>query len=91
MLTPREITAGLASGDDIEVLAGLSEGETVVSSANFLIDAESNMGSSMLAMPGMEGGAMEGAAPAGAMDPGMTMPSPATKPDSMTHDGHTGP
>ncbi|MGD8277212.1 MAG: efflux RND transporter periplasmic adaptor subunit [Gemmatimonadota bacterium] len=89
MLVPREITAGLASGDDIEVLAGLTEGETVVNSANFLIDAESNMGSSMMSMPGMEGGSTEDTAPAGAMDPGMTMP-PLAKPDTTAHAGPTG-
>ena len=47
VLTPREVTTGLVAGGHIEVLAGLAEGEVVVSSANFLIDAESNMGSSM--------------------------------------------
>ena len=50
VLRPREITTGLIAGADIEVLAGLVEGEVVVSSANFLIDAESNMGSSMEGM-----------------------------------------
>jgi len=55
-LVPREITAGLAAFDEIEVLAGLAEGSVVVSSANFLIDAESNMGSSLQSMPGMETG-----------------------------------
>jgi Cu(I)/Ag(I) efflux system membrane fusion protein len=53
-LRPREITTGLVSGDEIEVVAGLIEGDVVVSSANFLIDAESNMGSSMQSMPGMD-------------------------------------
>jgi Cu(I)/Ag(I) efflux system membrane fusion protein len=52
VLTPREITTGLAAGADIEVLAGLVEGNVVVSSANFLIDAEANMGSSMAGMHG---------------------------------------
>jgi Cu(I)/Ag(I) efflux system membrane fusion protein len=52
VLTPREITTGLAAGADIEVLAGLTEGNVVVSSANFLIDAEANMGSSMAGMQG---------------------------------------
>ncbi len=45
-LLPRTITTGLVAGNEIEVLAGLEEGEVVVSSANFLIDAESNMGGS---------------------------------------------
>jgi Cu(I)/Ag(I) efflux system membrane fusion protein len=54
VLTPREITTGLTAGADVVVLAGLVEGDVVVSSANFLIDAEANMGSSMA---GMHGGA----------------------------------
>jgi Cu(I)/Ag(I) efflux system membrane fusion protein len=63
MLVPREITSGLTSGDDVEVLAGLAEGEVVVSSASFLIDAESNMGTAMQSMPGMEPGAKATPAP----------------------------
>ena len=35
----------------MEVLSGLSEGETIVSSAAFLIDAESNLGT-MTGAPG---------------------------------------
>jgi len=50
VLRPREITSGLIAGGDIQVLDGLTEGERVVSSANFLIDAEANMGSSMEGM-----------------------------------------
>ena len=52
VLEHRQVTTGLVAGSDIEVLAGLAEGEVVVSSANFLIDAEANMGSSMDAMEG---------------------------------------
>jgi Cu(I)/Ag(I) efflux system membrane fusion protein len=54
MLQPREIHAGLATGDEVEVLAGLAEGDVVVSSANFLIDAESNMSSAMQSMPSVD-------------------------------------
>ena len=53
-LDPREITTGLVTGDHIEVVAGLVENEQVVASANFLIDAEANMGSGVASMPGME-------------------------------------
>jgi len=93
MLTPREVTTGLVTGDDIEVLAGLSEGEVVVSSANFLIDAESNMGSSMQSMPGMEG--MSGVESGGSdamsgMAGGAEQMSPAPS-GSMGHTVHTGP
>jgi Cu(I)/Ag(I) efflux system membrane fusion protein len=44
-LEPREVVAGLAAGREIEILSGLEEGEVVVSSASFLVDAESNLGS----------------------------------------------
>ena len=56
-LVAREVTTGLVAGGEIEILAGLEEGDSVVASANFLIDAESSMGSAIDAMPGMD---MEG-------------------------------
>ena len=40
---PRTVTLGSRSDDYVEVLAGVAEGEQVVTSANFLIDAESNL------------------------------------------------
>ena len=55
-LAAREVTTGLVAGSRIEILAGLTEGEAVVSSANFLIDAESSMGAAIGSMPGMEMG-----------------------------------
>jgi Cu(I)/Ag(I) efflux system membrane fusion protein len=54
-LTPRDVVTGAANGDRIEIVKGLKEGETVVSSATFLIDSESNMKSALDAMPGMPG------------------------------------
>ena len=39
----RTVKLGRHSDDDIEVLEGIAEGEKVVVSANFLIDAESNL------------------------------------------------
>ncbi len=53
-LHPREVTLGMAFGDMVEVVQGLSEGDVVASSANFLIDAESNLGLAMEAMAGMD-------------------------------------
>lgn len=50
-LHPREVTTGRASLQLMEVVGGLAEGETVVSSAAFLIDAESNLGT-MTGTPG---------------------------------------
>lgn len=40
---PREVHLGARSENYLEVLSGLREGEPVVTSANFLIDAESNL------------------------------------------------
>lgn len=62
MLVPREVVLGGRTEDEVEVRSGLSVGETVVSSANFLIDAESRLASSGGAMPGMAG-MQHGAAP----------------------------
>jgi Cu(I)/Ag(I) efflux system membrane fusion protein len=45
MLYHREITVGARAGDDVHVLSGLSEGEMIVMSANFLVDAESRLAS----------------------------------------------
>jgi Cu(I)/Ag(I) efflux system membrane fusion protein len=42
-LEPRQIEVGAHSGDYYEVTSGLNEGDRVVSSANFLIDAESRI------------------------------------------------
>jgi Cu(I)/Ag(I) efflux system membrane fusion protein len=56
-LVPREVTVGLAAGDHVEVLAGLEAGEIVVSSANFLVDAEANLG---MALDGMDMGGAAG-------------------------------
>ncbi len=62
-LMPREVRIGAASGQLIEVLSGLEEGERVVASAAFLVDAESNLGTmtggleapaASTAMPGMD-------------------------------------
>lgn len=56
MLQPREVVLGARSADMIQVLSGLMEGETIVASANFLVDAESRLGSSGGSMPGMQHG-----------------------------------
>lgn len=54
-LTPREVELGGTTDDRIEVLRGVAEGETVVASATFLVDAESNLGSALGGMAGMAG------------------------------------
>ena len=55
MLMSREVVLGPRGGDRVQILEGLTEGETIVASANFLIDAESRLGSSGGGLPGMPG------------------------------------
>ncbi len=62
MLQPREVVLGVRSADRVQVLSGLAEGETIVASANFLVDAESRLGSAGGAMPGMQHGASDSVA-----------------------------
>jgi Cu(I)/Ag(I) efflux system membrane fusion protein len=57
---PREVKVGGKVDDYYEVVKGLKPGDHVVTSANFLIDSESNLKaavSGMAGMPGMEHGA----------------------------------
>jgi Cu(I)/Ag(I) efflux system membrane fusion protein len=54
-LTPREVSVGAANDERVEILRGLSPGETVVSSATFLVDAESNLGTALGGMGNMPG------------------------------------
>ncbi|BDG07910.1 efflux RND transporter periplasmic adaptor subunit [Anaeromyxobacter paludicola] len=49
---PRPVELGAASGDQVEVAKGLSEGEKVVIRANFLVDSESRLRASLAAMGG---------------------------------------
>jgi Cu(I)/Ag(I) efflux system membrane fusion protein len=44
------VEAGIESGDRIEIIKGLSEGDKVVTSAQFMIDSESNLDADMLRM-----------------------------------------
>lgn len=87
MLTPRDVELGQTVGDRVEILRGVAAGETVVASATFLVDAESNLGSALGAManmPGMDMGAPKPVAPSKTA-PAKTAPAktPAKAPDSM--------
>jgi Cu(I)/Ag(I) efflux system membrane fusion protein len=44
---PRQVRLGARSQDYVEVLAGVKEGESVVTTATFLIDSESNLRSAL--------------------------------------------
>jgi membrane fusion protein, copper/silver efflux system len=63
---PRDVSLGRRGGDRIEILDGLVEGEQVVVSANFLIDAESNL---QAALEGLAGHAGHGTRSGGSEDP----------------------
>ncbi len=69
---PRPVVVGERSGDMVEILEGVREGERVVVSANFLIDAESNLQSALDGMSAQQG---DGATPG---SPASTTGTPAT-------------
>jgi membrane fusion protein, copper/silver efflux system len=80
VLHPREVVLGVRAGHRAQVLSGLSEGETIVASANFLVDAESRLAITGGAMPGTQHGALE-------PDSARRAPAapPARRPDSTGH------
>ena len=84
-LTPREVELGGNTDDRVEIRRGLTAGETVVSSATFLIDAESNLGAALGAMTNMPGMDVSPAKPAAPIrTPAPKTPS-AKQPDPMAN------
>jgi multidrug efflux pump subunit AcrA (membrane-fusion protein) len=62
-LEPRQVVVGVVNEDRIEIRSGVAAGDTVVASATFLIDAESNLKAalgSMTAMPGTDASRSKG-------------------------------
>jgi Cu(I)/Ag(I) efflux system membrane fusion protein len=49
-LMPHELTLGVAGTDHVEIVAGLEPGQRVVTSAQYLLDSESNLAEVMRAM-----------------------------------------
>lgn len=84
-LMPHDVELGRTAGDYTEVLAGVEPGQRVVTSAQFLLDSESNLGEVMKAMMGQLGsgdmGNMDGMEK-GADMKGMKMPAPPRLPAS---------
>ncbi len=75
---PRTVSLGQRSNDYIEVLNGIAEGEQVVTAANFLIDAESNLKAALSGMSGQNAPRATDAAE----------PSAAPVTDHAQHGGH---
>ena len=75
-LMPHEVETGRTGDQFVEVLSGVEPGQRVVTSAQFLLDSESNLAEVMKAMMGQMGaGDMQG------MDmPGMQMPESSATP-----------
>jgi Cu(I)/Ag(I) efflux system membrane fusion protein len=48
---PVQVAIGREAGDRVEIVSGLSEGQRVVSSGQFLIDSEASLGGEMTRMP----------------------------------------
>lgn len=71
---PVEAELGATMGDHVMVLSGLAAGQRVVSSAQYLIDAEANIGAIMRSMMGMMGSGDMGGMDMSGME-GMDMPS----------------
>jgi hypothetical protein len=96
---PRDVQVGPAVGDFYPVISGVVEGDRVVTSAQFLVDSETNLMAAMqamsMSMPGMDMGGMDmskpmtNAAGSGAGMPGMDMPGmDMSKPGAMDHSQH---
>ena len=91
---PRDVRLGRRAGDRVAVLEGVRSGEEVVVSANFLIDAESNLTSALQGLSTDGGGDNEvvpDSAPDGQATPdedhaGHAMPEPESQEDP--HAGH---
>jgi Cu(I)/Ag(I) efflux system membrane fusion protein len=82
-LAPREVSLGASNDERIEILSGLRAGETVVASATFLVDAESNLGTALGGMTDKPG--VELSMPAKSID------SAAVDHSAMDHSAHGTP
>ena len=79
---PREVRLGVRGDEYVQVLEGLSDGERVVTSANFLIDAESNLRAALSSFSGV--GAEKAPSPPAPLPPaGEGSMAPA-----HNHEGH---
>ena len=70
-LKPVDVKTGATVGDYVEILSGLASGQRVVTSAQFLLDSESNLAEVMKGMAGMSAGNQNNAAPRPGSDASM--------------------
>ncbi len=77
-LVPRQVVLGARSDHRVQVLEGLAEGDVIVASANFLVDAESRLASHGTEMPGTQHGAVD-------VDAAAPAAPPARRPDTTVH------
>src|SRR5438552_176371 len=75
-LMPRDVELGRTAGDYTEILSGVQSGQHVVTSAQFLLDSESNLGDVMKAMIGQMS---SGDVSKMQNMPGMSMPATSEK------------
>jgi Cu(I)/Ag(I) efflux system membrane fusion protein len=92
-LVARDVTLGLATDERIEILSGLSATDTVVASATFLVDAESNLGALLGGMGNMPGMDISPAGtrrpdPAAPVKPAVKLPPRDTMKMKMPEDEH---
>lgn len=89
LFEPRDVDVGSAVGDYYPVNGGLAAGDRVVTSAQFLVDSESNLKAAMqnmsMSMPGMDMGDQDKSAPAPKpKETTTTKPTPAAPKPSGT-------
>jgi len=87
---PRQVETGQSDGTVVEITAGLDAGERVVTRANFLIDSESRLRASLIAMSGQGRGKPETARVLPATGAaGSASPESDTPPSGgQGHEGH---
>jgi RND family efflux transporter MFP subunit len=81
-LEPRQVKTGEREGDRVQILSGLSVGDRIVTSGNFLIDSESQMKAAASGMGGMAGMPGMSNKPAQPETPANKPKAPAAKPDA---------
>ena len=88
-LAPREVSLGTANDERVEILRGLALGDTVVASATFLVDAESNLGKALGGMGNMPG--MDMSEPPKSLPMRPTSPTTPASAKADSHAGHKVP